>query len=160
MRQLEYCSFYPCRCSRTPRIRSLFQETARLLLETAGEKIHFCAWSADSWRRVLKSNTLIAPSNFSSELLPAVLPASALPSRVSCNDSRRTLRGTCRVDDGVNEESIIWHTGLDVVIEVNIEVGTSWSLADRLASIADLWQSARWLIQCRGYSLPLCRPCG
>jgi hypothetical protein len=70
------------------------------------------------------------------------------------------LRGTCRVDDRVNEESIIWHTGLDVVIEVNIEVGTSWSLTDRLVSIADLWQNARWLIQCRGYSLPLCRPCG
>ena len=40
------------------------------------------------------------------------------------------------MDGRVNEESIIWHTGLDVVIEVNIEVGTSWSLADRLASIA------------------------
>jgi hypothetical protein len=43
------------------------------------------------------------------------------------------LQGTCRVDDRVNEESIIWHTGLGVVIEVNIEVGmvctrTSWSL--------------------------------
>lgn len=45
--------------------------------------LHFCACSADSWRRVLKSNALIAPSNFSSELLPAVVPASASPSRVS-----------------------------------------------------------------------------
>jgi hypothetical protein len=65
------------------------------------------------------------------------------------------LRGTCRVDDRVNEESIIWHTGLGVVIEVNIEVGPSWSLADRLASIADLWQIARWLIQYRGLPMPL-----
>jgi hypothetical protein len=54
------------------------------------------------------------------------------------------------VDDRVNEESIIWHTGLDVVIDVNIEVGTSWSLADRLTSIADLWQSARAWLRCGG----------
>jgi hypothetical protein len=33
------------------------------------------------------------------------------------------LRGTCRVDDRMNEQSIIWHTGLGVIIEVNIEVG-------------------------------------
>jgi hypothetical protein len=42
----------------------------------------------------------------------------------------------------------MWHTGLDVVIEVDIEVGTvctgtSWSLADRLASIADLWTKCK-----------------
>ena len=52
------------------------------------------------------------------------------------------------MDDRVNEESIIWHTGLDGVIEVNIEVGTVctgtlWSLADRLASIADLWTKCK-----------------
>lgn len=40
----------------------------------------------------------------------------------SGNDSRRMLGGTCRVNDRVNEESIIWHTGLDVVIEVIIEI--------------------------------------
>jgi hypothetical protein len=48
----------------------------------------------------------------------------------------------------VNEQSIIWHTGLGVVIDVNIEVGTvctrtSWSLADRLASISDLWTKCK-----------------
>jgi hypothetical protein len=36
---------------------------------------------------------------------------------VACSEA------TCRVDDRVNEESIIRHTGLDVVIEVIAEVG-------------------------------------